>query len=81
MVFYCEQAAGFSSDVGLDDESFLDVLGRMFEQALKTIATLSEAQRPVLRARLDGVRDRSHNFGYGVGDDLDTLLAQHGSDG
>lgn len=80
MVFYCEQAAGFSSNVGLDDEGYLAALVRMFEQALQTIATLPEAQRPALRARLDVVRDRSHNIGYGVGDDMDTLLAQHGGD-
>src|SRR6059036_792578 len=34
MVFYCEQAAGFSSDIGNQDESYFDALVRMFEQAL-----------------------------------------------
>ncbi len=80
MVFYCERASGFSCDVGLDDEAYLTALVRMFEQALKTIATLPEAQRPALWARLDVVRDRSHDIGYGVGDDMDALLAEHGAD-
>ena len=31
MVFYCEQAAGFSMDVGLQDEGYFDALVRMFE--------------------------------------------------
>ena len=35
MVFYCEQACGFSRDVGLHDETYFDALVRMFEQALK----------------------------------------------
>jgi hypothetical protein len=36
MVFYCERAAGFCSDVGNDDEGYFDALVRMFEQALTT---------------------------------------------
>jgi hypothetical protein len=31
MVFYCEQAAGFCSDIGNDDEGYFDALVRMFE--------------------------------------------------
>jgi hypothetical protein len=80
MVFYCERASGFSCDVGMDDEAYLSALVRMFEQALKTIATLPQAQRPELWSRLDMVRDRSHDIGYGVGDDMDAMLAEHGAD-
>ena len=80
MVFYCERAAGFSCDVGMDEEAYLSALVRMFEQALRTIATLPQVQRSTLWARLDVVRDRSHNIGYGVGDDMDALLAEHGGD-
>lgn len=77
MVFYCEQAAGFSHDVGLQDEAYFNALVRMFEQALKAIAILPDRQRPALYARLDKVRRTSHNFGYGVGDDMDDLLVEH----
>ena len=49
----------------------------MFEQALKVVRQLSVGDRDVLIARLDRVHAISHNFGYGVGDDLDSLLAQH----
>lgn len=80
MVFYCERAAGFSNDVGLQDEGYFDALVRMFEQALKTIASLADAQRQALWDRLDTVRRTSHNFGYGVGDDMDDLLAEYGAD-
>ncbi len=78
MVFYCERAAGFSNDVGLQDEGYFDALVRMFEQALKIIRSLPEDVRPQLQDRLDAVRRTSHNFGYGVGDDMDDLLAEHG---
>jgi len=80
MVFYCERAAGFSSDVGLQDEAWFDALLGMFEQSLKTIATLPEEVRPAYWARLDAVRDVSQDFGYGVSDGMDDLLAEHRGD-
>ncbi|MGL1835095.1 hypothetical protein ACKVEX_16010 [Rhodocyclaceae bacterium SMB388] len=76
MVFYCERAAGFSHDVGLQDEGYFDALVRMFGQALKVIDGLPQDCKPALIARLDAVRHISHNFGYGVGDDMDDLLAE-----
>lgn len=81
MVFYCERAAGFSNDVGLQDEGYFNALVRMFEQALKVIGTLSASDRLELFDRLDAVCRTSHNFGYGVGDDMDGLLDDHTVDG
>ena len=46
MVFYCERAAGFSLEVGLQDEGYFDALIRMFAQALKTIDALSQNTGP-----------------------------------
>ncbi len=80
MVFYCEQAEGFSSDGGLQDEVYFDALVRMFERALKTIDSLTQVQRQPLWERLDTVRSSGHNFGYGVGDDMDDLFAEYGAD-
>ncbi len=80
MVFYCERASGFGCDVGLDDVTYLSALVRMFEQALKAVATLPETQRPALWTRLQTVRDRSHDIGYGVGEDMEALLTEHGAD-
>ena len=80
MVFYCEQAVGFIDDVGLEDYGYFDALVRIFEQALKTIANLADAQRQPLWDRLDTVRRLSHNFGYGLGDEMDDLLAKYGVD-
>ncbi len=72
----CERAAGFCSDVGNDDEGYFDALVRMFEQALKFANALSVDRRDDLVARLDRVRATSHEFGYGVGDDMDFLLSK-----
>ena len=77
MVFYCERASGFCSDIGYQDDGYFDALVRMFDQALKLIAQLSSSDRRALIVRLDRVRIISHNFGYGVGDDMDSLLAKH----
>jgi hypothetical protein len=77
MVFYCERAAGFCSDIGYQDDGYFDALVRMFEQALKAIAQLPASDCHALIARLDEVRAVSHNFGYGVGDDMDSLLAKY----
>ena len=80
MVFYCEQAASFSADVALDDEGYLRALVRMFGQALKATTALSLEQYSALRARLDAVRSACDGMGYGVGEDMDVLLAEHGGD-
>jgi len=77
MVFYCERAIGFCSDVGYQDEGYLNALVRMFEQALTVTDRLSATQRSALIARLDRTRAVGHNLGYGVGDDMDSLLAKY----
>src|SRR5205823_9156602 len=77
MVFYCERAAGFCSDVCNDDEGYFDALVCMFEQDMKYANVLSIDHRDQLVARLDRVRTISHDFGYGVGDDMDFLLAKY----
>lgn len=81
MVFYCECATGFSDDVGMQDEAYFDALVRMFEQALKGIHVLPKNRHLALMARLDTVGRVSHNFGYGIGDDMDELLSEHGFNG
>ena len=39
MVFYCERAVGFCSDIGNDDDAYFGALVRMFEQALAVVAS------------------------------------------
>ena len=77
MVFYCEHAAQFCSYIGYQDESYFDALVGMFEQALEVSAQLPASERKALITRLDKVRVISRNFGYGVGDDMDCVLAKY----
>ena len=73
MVSYCEQAAGFCQDVGYQDEGYFNALVRMFEQAVKLVATLDAKGCDDYIMRLGRVREISHDFGYGVGDDMDYI--------
>jgi hypothetical protein len=79
MVFYCEQAVGFCSDVGYQDESYFNALVRMFEQAITLADQLPASQRNALIARLDHTRAIGHNLGWGIGDDMDSLLVKYAS--
>lgn len=76
MVYYCEQAAGFSRDVSHDDAGYFDALVRMFEQALNTVNTLTADVQVDLIARLERVRNMSREFGYDVADNMDVLLSE-----
>jgi hypothetical protein len=76
MVFYCEQAVGFYSEVTYDDAGYLDALVRMFARALHTTSSLAAKAQSGLIERLDSVRNLSHELGYGVGDDMDILLSE-----
>src|SRR5271157_5445755 len=60
MVFYCERAVGFCSDICTDDEGYFDALVRMFEQALKIVNALSVEHRDDLMTRLNRVRVIGH---------------------
>jgi len=77
MVFYCEQAAGFIDSIALEDESYFDALIAMFEHALDTISTLPLKKLQSYSNRLENVSLICHRFGYGVGDEMDELLANH----
>lgn len=77
MVFYCERASGFCCEFGNDDEGYLSALVLTFEQAHAMAITLPANRRDPLLARLDRVRNISHNLGYGVGESMDSILAEY----
>ena len=79
-VFYCECAADFYRAYGNNNESEFNALLNMFAQAVQAIEELPPSDRPALIARLDEVATVSQKFGYGVGDAMDDLLAQHVED-
>jgi hypothetical protein len=77
MVFYCEQAAGFCSAYGNDDDGYYNALVRMFEQALTVASKLPDSTQAGFIDRLDRVRTTCDDFGYGVGEDMDLIFAKY----
>lgn len=77
-VFYCEEVFNFLAGCGLDDDGFYDALVRMFEQALKYVLALPEAQQADFIARLGRVRKLGQNVGWGVGSDFHHSWSQAG---
>jgi len=76
-VFYCESCRDLLSYCGMEDEGYFNALVRMFEQALKTIATCEPGQQKGFVARLEDVRREGHNWGWGIGGDMDRLMAEY----
>ncbi len=76
-VFWCESASRFSMEYGYADEGYFDALIHQFEAALKLLAAVNDAARRAAMERLVGVRDRT-DVGYGVRDDMNTLLERAG---
>lgn len=77
-VFYCEEVFIFLDSCGMDDESYFMALVRMFEQALKLVFVLPLAERTTYLERLDKLRSRGKNIGWGVKEDFDCLWFEAG---
>jgi hypothetical protein len=75
MVFFCERATGFCNEYGNDDWGYYSSLLSMFGQAVQRARKLPASGRDGFVARLDRVRVISHKFGYGVGEEMDSILA------
>ena len=77
-VYYCEACNELLEIGGLDDEGYYNALSNMFEQALKLVRSLDPKKRDTFVKRLDRVRIKAHDWGWGVGDDMDYLMEKYG---
>jgi hypothetical protein len=77
MTYYCEQAAGFSHDVGYDDDAYFSSLVNMFAQVLKIAAHLPKEQRDNYLKRLSEVTNISNNLGDCIGSVMTDLLEDY----
>ncbi len=80
-VFYCESCTEFLGFCGMDDAGYFNALTGMFAQALKNVGRLDPDLRPPFVERLETVRREGHNYGYGVGEDMDDLMKESGLGG
>jgi hypothetical protein len=70
-VYFCEEAVGLLLWCGMEDESYYAALVRMFNQTLITICALPEAEREAFLERLNQLRSKVGQFGWGVKDAFD----------
>jgi hypothetical protein len=72
-VFYCEEALSLLSWCGMDDEWYYAALVRMFKQALTAVEMLPIPDRASFYERLDPLRWKAGDFGWGVKEAFDEL--------
>jgi hypothetical protein len=65
-IFYCEEAFSFLESCSLEDESYFTALIRMYERSLEFVSNLPPAERATYLERLDKLRSRARNIGWGV---------------
>ncbi len=77
-IFYSEESITFANTYGMDDESYLYAIVRIFEQALKSITDLqSKRVQSSFVDRLNSLRENIE-FGYGVEESINELWVQYG---
>lgn len=79
-VFYCESCIRMLANCAIDEAGFYDALADVFEQALKATATLEPERQEHFVERLNRVRSESQSWGWGIGSELNQLMAEHGFD-
>jgi hypothetical protein len=79
-IFYCEEAFSFVESCGWDDERYFVALIRMYDQSVKFVLNLPPAQRRTYLERLDRLRSRAGQVGWGVEDELIRLWYDSGLD-
>ena len=72
-IFYCEQAFGFLESCSMEDDSYFVALIRMYERSLEYVLSLPPAERSTYLDRLDKLRSRGRNVGWGVEEELNSL--------
>ena len=72
-IFYCEEAFGLLESCGLEDESYFAALIRMYGRSLELVSNLPPAERATYLERLDKLRARGRQIGWGVEEELNSL--------
>jgi hypothetical protein len=72
-IFYCEEAVGFLESCNLDDEKYIAALVRMYARSLDIVSSLPPTERSTYLKRLDRLRSRGRNLGWGVEQEFNSL--------
>jgi hypothetical protein len=77
---YCEEACAFVETYGLEDEGYFLALIRMYEQAATFVSDLTPDERSTFVDRLDQLRSRARDIGWGVQEELTDIWFDAGLD-
>ena len=80
-IFYCEEAFDFLESCSLEDESYFLALIRMYDSSLNFVLNLPSAGRFTYLERLDKLRSRGSNVGWGVQEEFNSLWYAAGLEG
>ena len=69
-IFFCEEAFSFVEGCSFDDERYFVALIRMYDRSVNRVLSLPVAERRAYVERLDKLRSRVKNVGWGVEDEL-----------
>jgi hypothetical protein len=72
-IFYCEEAFGFLESCNMEDEGYFAALIRMYGRSFEFVSSLAPAERTTYLDRLDKLRSRARNVGWGVEEELNRL--------
>jgi hypothetical protein len=72
-IFYCEEAFRFLESCSMEDETYFAALIRMYGRSLEFLSSLPAAERATYLERLDKLRSRARNVGWGVEEELNGL--------
>jgi hypothetical protein len=72
-IFYCEEAFCFLESCSMEDETYFAALIRMYGRSLEFLSSLPAAERATYLERLDKLRSRARNVGWGVEEELNGL--------
>jgi hypothetical protein len=72
-IFYCEEAFRFIESCSMEDETYFAALIRMYGRSLEFLSSLPAAERATYLERLDKLRSRARNVGWGVEEELNSL--------
>ena len=64
-IFYCEEAFCFLESCSMEDETYFAALIRMYGRSLEFLSSLPAAERATYLERLDKLRSRARNVGWG----------------
>lgn len=74
MLTFVEAGTEQAADLGYGDDAYFNALVSRLNAVAKVFADLPEAVRETTLARLERIRSRARNIGWGYGDDVDDIV-------